>query len=42
MYKLLLKYDADTKQIRNCIIKWMQNFKDAITAEQWEGLWEKQ
>lgn len=41
IYKLLLKNDAATEQIRNCMIKWMQNFKDTVTAEQWEELWGK-
>lgn len=34
IYKLFLKYDTETEQIKNCVTKWMQNFKEVATMEQ--------
>lgn len=36
IYKLLFKYDMEKKQIKNCMVKQMQNFKDAITIHRGE------
>lgn len=41
MYKFLFRYDTETEQIKEWTIKWMQIFKQIITTQQWEELWNK-
>lgn len=30
-----------TQQRKHCLIRWMQNFKETVTIQQWEKLWNK-
>lgn len=34
IYKLLLRYKTETVQTKT-IIRWMQNFKETVTIQQW-------
>lgn len=41
IYKILLKYETETEQVKNYMIKWMQNVGHMIPGNQWEYLWTK-
>lgn len=38
---MLLQQGTKTEQIKNCRIKWIQNFGENISMTQWENLWTK-
>lgn len=40
IYKLLFKYEIETKEIKS-MIKWMQHFKEVIPVDQWEKIRKK-
>lgn len=33
IYKLLWKWNMEMEQIKNCLMKWVHNFKEVITVE---------
>ena len=39
IYKLLLKYETESEQVKHCMVKWMQNFNEQIQFNVWEYLW---
>lgn len=42
IYKLLLQYNTETeKKVMTCTGKWMQNFDEEISFQEWENLWTK-
>lgn len=38
IYKLLFKYEIETKEIKKKMIKRMQHFKEVIPVDQWEKI----
>ena len=38
LYKLLLKYETEDEQVKDCMIKWAQNVGHNILMEEWENM----
>uniref|UniRef100_A0A8D0KLK4 Reverse transcriptase domain-containing protein n=1 Tax=Salvator merianae TaxID=96440 RepID=A0A8D0KLK4_SALMN len=41
LYDFLLKIELEQEQVKDCMIKWAQNFGYNISMDQWEKLWTK-
>ena len=39
IYKLLLRFETELEQVKNCMVKWMQNFNEQTHFSVWEYLW---
>ena len=38
VYKLLLRFETEFEQVKNCMVKWMQNLNEQIPFNVWEYL----
>lgn len=41
IYKILLKWATEQDTVKNCTLKWAQNFNHEISMEAWEFLWKR-
>ena len=39
LYNILIEMDSETELVKDCMIKWAQNFEESIMLNTWETIW---